>query len=405
MNTFGFRGGEFGNWVKPEERRVLLNTAYDSFMDLAELLNIPPKAISLNGNLSIAFGARGAGGFNAAKAHYEPDRAVINLTRLNGAGSLAHEWAHALDNYFGLQGAKKNYDRNEKGEIKAGRLFKSELGGMHTSGMRKELSEIFERIVKATQTKQVTQVMGVEKYQSEYDNFEKRTQGEANTLLKKLENGVRRYQYNRKTKQREEVVIKATPEQLAKAKELTDKIVSGNSSIPTWKSITGNPLGDYAHISDDIMALSAIHKDIFGSHGLKRDGTGFYNLGYFANKLYQTKTKLDKAIAGESETVEVPTDYFKASKEFDQTRVEPYWQKKVELFARSFEEFVNEKLAGQKSDYLQYEKAPIYKAIYDKSPYPEGEERAELNRMFEEFFSTIKVDENNALFEPTTPLS
>ena len=30
-------------------------------------------------------------------AHYEPARNVINLTRLKGAGSLAHEWGHALD--------------------------------------------------------------------------------------------------------------------------------------------------------------------------------------------------------------------------------------------------------------------------------------------------------------------
>ena len=30
-------------------------------------------------------------------AHYEPLLEVINLTKLRGAGCLAHEWAHALD--------------------------------------------------------------------------------------------------------------------------------------------------------------------------------------------------------------------------------------------------------------------------------------------------------------------
>lgn len=36
----------------------------------------------------------------AAKAHYEPGEVVINLTKRSGPGSLAHEWFHALDNYF-----------------------------------------------------------------------------------------------------------------------------------------------------------------------------------------------------------------------------------------------------------------------------------------------------------------
>ncbi|MDL2323438.1 hypothetical protein LJC52_05570, partial [Bacteroidales bacterium OttesenSCG-928-A17] len=55
-------------------------------------------ALSLNGELGFAFGARGRGG--NAMAHYEPDKVVINLTKTKGAGSLAHEWWHALDNYF-----------------------------------------------------------------------------------------------------------------------------------------------------------------------------------------------------------------------------------------------------------------------------------------------------------------
>lgn len=52
--------------------------------------------------LAIAFGSRGKGG---ALAHYEPGRKVINLTKLKGAGCLAHEFGHAFDHYlFGLCG-------------------------------------------------------------------------------------------------------------------------------------------------------------------------------------------------------------------------------------------------------------------------------------------------------------
>ncbi|EOG6956263.1 LPD38 domain-containing protein [Yersinia ruckeri] len=97
-DAFGFRGVQFGNYVEGARRQTELNDAYDSLVDMAELLNVPPKALSLNGELGLAFGARGRGG---AKAHYEPGQVVINLTKGNGAGSLAHEWFHALDNYFG----------------------------------------------------------------------------------------------------------------------------------------------------------------------------------------------------------------------------------------------------------------------------------------------------------------
>jgi hypothetical protein len=98
--AFGFRGVQFGNSVPLARRQTDLNNAFDAFMDLAEALSIPPKAVSLDGSLALAFGARGSGGRNAAAAHYETDSVVINLTQKNGPGSLAHEWFHALDNYF-----------------------------------------------------------------------------------------------------------------------------------------------------------------------------------------------------------------------------------------------------------------------------------------------------------------
>ena len=109
-DTFGFRGVEFGNWVQQSKRQFDVNEAYDGLMDLAKLLDIPPEAISLNGELGLAFGARGKGGKLAAKAHYEPDKIVINLTKKDGAGSLAHEWWHSLDNYFSrMRGEKISY--------------------------------------------------------------------------------------------------------------------------------------------------------------------------------------------------------------------------------------------------------------------------------------------------------
>ena len=99
--AFGFRGVEFGNWVAQganrKERQGMLNEAFDAFSDLADIIGVPSRALSLNGELAMAFGARGSGKF---AAHYEPGKIVINLTKTRGAGSLAHEFFHALDHYF-----------------------------------------------------------------------------------------------------------------------------------------------------------------------------------------------------------------------------------------------------------------------------------------------------------------
>ena len=90
QETFGFRGVEFGEWVENKNRQENLNNAYDALTDMAEVLNLPPRALSLNGSLGLVFGARGRGGKNAPLAHYEPIKVVINLTKKNGAGSLGH---------------------------------------------------------------------------------------------------------------------------------------------------------------------------------------------------------------------------------------------------------------------------------------------------------------------------
>lgn len=104
--TFGFRGVQFGNYVEQGRRQSDLNEAYDGLMDLAAVLGVPPRALSLNGRLGLAFGARGKGGKNAPAAHFEPGNIVINLTKGGGPGSLAHEWWHSLDNYFARQSAE-----------------------------------------------------------------------------------------------------------------------------------------------------------------------------------------------------------------------------------------------------------------------------------------------------------
>lgn len=143
--AFGFRGVEFGNWVEQGKRQQDLNDAYDALMDMAAIINVPPKALSLNGQLGIAFGARGSGGKNPAKAHYEPDYVVINMTKKAGAGSLGHEWWHALDNYFSRSRAKADGMMTDALDVS---LAARGSAFQHQGAVRKEMIEAFGAVMK-----------------------------------------------------------------------------------------------------------------------------------------------------------------------------------------------------------------------------------------------------------------
>lgn len=145
--AFGFRGVQFGNWVEAERRQADLNNAYDALLDLAEIINVPPRALSLNGSLGLAFGARGSGGKDSANAHYEPAKVVINLTKKKGAGSLAHEWFHALDNYFGKKternASEGRFGPDEREEVK--RAFADLMSTLNKTELPKRSSEMDKR--------------------------------------------------------------------------------------------------------------------------------------------------------------------------------------------------------------------------------------------------------------------
>lgn len=128
---FGFRGVQFGNWVEQERRAQDLNNAYDALLDMADIIRIPARAVSLDGSLGLAFGARGKAN---ELAHYERGQVVINLNKKNGAGSLGHEWWHALDNYFSRQdGQNEMTSENPKAN----------------SALRPEMKEAYQGVLKA----------------------------------------------------------------------------------------------------------------------------------------------------------------------------------------------------------------------------------------------------------------
>lgn len=107
MKDFGFRGVQFGASLSQRERQRWMNEVYDALADMSKVLLLERKLIG-GGKQALSIGARGLGGFSHS-AHYERSLKVVSLTRSKGAGSFAHEWAHAFDNLlceriFGMDG-------------------------------------------------------------------------------------------------------------------------------------------------------------------------------------------------------------------------------------------------------------------------------------------------------------
>lgn len=97
---------EFGNWVSIEMRYNYLIGCVIAMDDINRATKLRSFGFQ---SLSLSFGARGSG---RALAHFEPWSDTINITRFSrgesfessgGVGSLAHEYGHFLDYFFGIR--------------------------------------------------------------------------------------------------------------------------------------------------------------------------------------------------------------------------------------------------------------------------------------------------------------
>ena len=99
---FSFRGVQFGNWVEAGRRTAELQETSQALVELGRMLGRAPKALALGGRLGLAFGARGKGGAQSVRAHYESGERVIAISKPSGAGTLAREWFQALDHHAAM---------------------------------------------------------------------------------------------------------------------------------------------------------------------------------------------------------------------------------------------------------------------------------------------------------------
>ncbi|ELW85699.1 MULTISPECIES: PLxRFG domain-containing protein [Acinetobacter] len=403
MDVFGFRGVEFGNWNNQVERQQLLNDAFDGLLDLADVLNIPPKAISLNGDLALAFGARGQG-LSSARAHYEPAKAVINLTKMNGAGSLAHEWWHAFDHYLARQDGKAvaewTMGKDGTRSLKISSNTKNNMvsGGFSykNSGVRDEVKESYISLIQTMFSKAEEYVEDTQ----QVDNFVGKAREVVTQKLESIRNDLSKEldpkYYKRFNKP-------APTELLAEFDTIAQQISQGEMLKTEWRTDVVNKkssgiFSGARWTNDGLEKLSQIYKKVRGRSGFNTDQKGVLDQLRSSMNQYSSRLKmLAEAQKGSTKIKKVPTSFVMNAKDLDSGRGSDYWTSPHEMSARAFQGFVEDKIKEQsgESPFLNYapENAVIETPWGWTRPFPHGSERKAINEKFDNLVAKLKTEE------------
>lgn len=365
-DAIGLKAVNFGNWMQQnsnaKERQAHVNSAFDAFHDLAEILNLPVKAMSLDGMLGLAIGAQGKGKF---AAHFYPGYNEINLTRGSGAGSLAHEWAHGLDHYFGVQAGMATKDNP----------FASWIGSYRAlpeSDIRPEIVNAFKTIVETMRNKQET-----------LESAKVKIEANAKSSKEGLDQYIERFD------------IANTLKGDAKAEAALDAIKNGvDDEYVEWPPLKGRrkPQG---------YVLSNV-KIVADKMGWDFRSANDFNIKSSAHKYAQDALKKEPVLRS------IHTEFYRNASGLDGGKKKAYWTTPHELFARAFEMYVADKLSedDSRNDYLvaawklaeevntgdQFIDSLLNQA---RKRYPQGSERKEINDAFDVLFNEIKTKETD----------
>ena len=394
LSAFGLRGAEFGHWQGT--RQSVLNHAYDGLMDLADTLGVDSKALSLH-RIALAFGARGRGGKSGARAHYEPNYAVMNLTKTQGAGTLAHEWAHSFDHYLAILDDPKLGERVKSFEghdvlpvVKGQEPY---IYGSHRVtnadyyyGSRllyPKARAAYRDLMKTLMAKDVRydRASLVEAERVSRSMLAERLEGVRGSLTVQSDMASRK--------------SPATADQLRRFDDIAARMMKStnpselkyslHSRRHSRRKVWTNPLLD---------ELDAVYSEVRGKSGLGKV-TGGGALGWVRHTAHDLGESVEglAAIDKNPDAIKVePTSFLENAIKLDKTRGTPYWTTKHEMFARAFSSFVEDKLAakGQRSDYLSYGSDNKLYAASSFAPFPEGEERQRINEKMEGLMDALK---------------
>lgn len=333
LNYFSLRGGEFGNWENQTERQENLNKCFEAFMDFAAALNINNTSVGLGDKLAIAFGARGHG---SALAHYEPLRNVINLTKLEGAGSLAHELGHALDFYT-----------RDNPELK----------------------------------KAMNEIINTMKYKEGI--YTPKAVNKENIINEHYEGALSWLQSSYQFKSLSE-------DKQAQAKDILKAAITKSAEKETLNEIMKELGGrKYQRIYGELDPNQHTLKDL---NTLIKTETGHVLNTDIKEKIIRWENSCNSKcnVSQEPRKCRVETEYFKESQGFDNEFAKDtfgYWASDEEMFARAFAVYITDNLAKQdiRNDYLCGH-------AYAGSPIPKGEEKEAIFNKMDAFIDLLKKE-------------
>lgn len=387
QEAFNFRGGEFGKWQMNQDGQTSLNHAYDGLHDLADIIGLPPRAMSLNGKLAIGFGSRGTGGKHSAKAHYEPDKEVINLTKMKGAGSLAHEWFHALDHYM----AQQVHGLDRKGK-KTESLLSEHLPYGNEHKGRQEVVDAWRDLVNTMNSKTVDEkIQGDDKQLSKA----KKTVSEVVDQLDEMLESNKRY--NKRHKGLNEEQRKEWDAAKEKVKNLEVGPKTSIAALTDPDSKVWNSPSTFA----PLQKLNELYKKATGRSFHTGDRNHGERIYWSIWRAQQEVDKIAKASEGETATRKRSTQFLDDSHALDKFRIGQYYAKDIEMAARAFQGYVYDKTegVGKPSQYLNGKAHnKHYAGLITEDgdpfrPFPEGSEREALNAAFDKLFKTIKTQD------------
>ena len=351
IRDFGIKGGEFGNWLSELDRKTSLNYGYDAFCDLADALGMEKTDISLNGTLNIGFGSRGQG-LTGAAAHYEPLRKVINLTKMNGAGSLAHEWWHAFEDYISGDTNQSEMSSNFSKLPKNTRAAATEL--VNTMLYR---DGTVEENALASQKQ-------ADRYQQRLKYYLDNNFAALNGKMSKetMQNYVNQKYYKRM----------ATEADFKRFAELTEQARKGDAQA------LAKFYDNKRSVVDD---LSDLKKEITGKGLAKEDRLALAHAVQDAGLTPDVKVK-------------EKTEYYKDALKISATHSKDggYWESNCEMLARAFASYITDKTA-KSNDYLSgHSEGAVLADGTVVYIMPRGEERTRINAAFDKLFAAAKED-------------
>lgn len=379
MREFGFRAVEFGNWLPQVERQEVLNRTFDSFATLAAVMGIERSMIGFKGVLALSFGARGHKG---AAAHFEPGRKVVHLTRLSGAGALAHEWGHALDLMIGESALSQM--REHKLEVEqAGRFFATEFMVSRTAKAGRQKHYILHnqfpyRFLEAERLASKTSIA-----------FQRWGQA-ASTLSKVIGRAYVREPDDedalaeaKRLVQRNHTALRAAVQQSILASDV------GNyaQQIKAKLDMLDIALGEGPQSAKAFIGQFVTDQGKYGRQAKAQDQATSLIRAMQSIAQWESsapETRMPGALSAYRPMMNYVTAFCSAAIDLDKGRSGEYFRKPVEMFARTFESWVFDELAAKnwRDDFLvRVDRADES----NDSRFPHGADRVQLRSLMNTF--------------------